>query len=47
MPVDQLGVWLVEGAAVAVGPQGVVVVAGDRFEAVVELRDRTPGVGAG
>ncbi|GAB2331299.1 hypothetical protein STREPTOSP366_64480 [Streptomyces variabilis] len=47
MPVGQLGVWFVEGAAVAVGPQGVDVVTGDRFDAVVELRDHTSGGGAG
>ncbi|MFI5820242.1 hypothetical protein ACIA8I_14135 [Streptomyces rishiriensis] len=41
--VDQVGMWLVEDAAVAVGPQGVDVVAGDGFEAVVERGDRTPG----
>ncbi|MFF0165420.1 hypothetical protein [Streptomyces prasinus] len=29
VPINQLGVWFVEGAAVAVGPQGVDVVAGD------------------
>ncbi|WAX77048.1 hypothetical protein [Streptomyces sp. KMM 9044] len=29
VPVNQLGVWFVEGVAVAVGPQGVDAVAGD------------------
>lgn len=47
VPVDQLGVRFVEDAAVTVGPQGVDVVAGDRFDAVVKLRDRSRADGAG
>lgn len=48
VPVDQLGVWLVEGAAVAVGPQGVDVVAvtaSRRWSSCVTAR--RVGVGAG
>lgn len=43
VPVHQLGVLLVEDAAVAVGPQGVDVVPGGGFEAMVERGDQTPG----
>lgn len=43
VPVHQLGVLLVEDAAVAVGPQGVDVVPSGGFEAMVERGDRTPG----
>ncbi|MFJ9216532.1 hypothetical protein ACIRJL_10395 [Streptomyces sp. NPDC102383] len=42
MFIDQVGMRLVDNAAVVVGPQGVDVVAGDSFEAVVERGDRTP-----
>ncbi len=43
VPLHQLGVLLVEDAAGAVGPQGVDVVPGGGFEAMVERGDRTPG----
>ncbi|MEV7064319.1 hypothetical protein AB0N97_16125 [Streptomyces collinus] len=39
VPVHQLGVLLVENAAVAVGPQGADVVPGGGFEAMVERGD--------
>ncbi|MET8013517.1 hypothetical protein ABZU86_16800 [Streptomyces sp. NPDC005271] len=42
VPVDQVGMWLVEDAAVAVRPQGVDVMAGDGFDAMVEWGHRTP-----
>jgi hypothetical protein len=42
VPVDQVGMCLIEDAAVAVSPQGVDVLAGNGFDAMVERGHRTP-----